>query len=220
MTVSTTELFLCGPQASLPSTNEINKLRQSLLARPKLCESLTALLKELPGLLKQIIHFDPTLKQTPVATSFDILVEWLNSGISALPAEPLPNVSAIPFVVLLQLSMFLQHLDKSKVGVSYISTLQSLQKYGVQGFCTGFLTATAIAFSVNEDQLIRHTAISLRLATCIGAYVDCNATYNDPPNPVVAFSVRWRESDFSKDRMQLTLSEFPHVGHYDLYWVP
>ena len=170
-----TELFLCGPQASLPSPQELSRLRQFLLDQKTFCESLTAILKDLPNLLRQLTAFDSTLERVPAAASIDFLLQWLDSGLLSLPVDALLNVASLPFAVLLQIAQFLQHLAKNNAGPDYSQTIQSLQQYGIQGFCTGFLTAVAIDYSRNEEQLAEYTATSLRLAMCIGGYIAQNA---------------------------------------------
>ena len=205
------ELFLCGPQASLPSPKDLGQLRQILLGQKSLYASLTLTLNDLPNLLRQLTTFDVNLKRAPSAASIDCLLQWLDSGHLSLPVDDLPNIASLPFAVILQVALFLQHLAQNNTGSDYGQTVQALQQYGVQGFCTGFLTAAAIDFSRNEEQLAEYTATSLRLAMCIGVYIDQNALYAEPPNPVCALSVRWKEGQFSKRQVEDLLAGYAHV---------
>lgn len=211
MTISTTETFLFGPQATLPPTRGLDQLRQALVRRTKLYGSLIDTLKDLPDLLQQLVSSDPTLKRIPVTGSIEFIIQWLDSGTLSVPVDSLPNVVSVPFAVLLQLALLLVHLAKNKVGTEYDHTVLSLQKYGAQGFCTGFLTAAAVSFSATEDELAKNIGTSLRLAMCIGAYIDANAAFNEPPNPVCAFSARWRQSEFSKSQIEDVLNSFTEV---------
>ena len=72
MTILSTELFLCGPQARLPLPQELEQLRQVLLGRESFCVSLTVTLKDLPNILQQLTAFDSTLKSPRLhpSTSF------------------------------------------------------------------------------------------------------------------------------------------------------
>ncbi|KAH8690675.1 putative polyketide synthase [Talaromyces proteolyticus] len=205
------ELFLCGPQARLPPPQELSELRQILLNQKTFSESLTATLKALPDLLQQLTTFDSTLKQVPAAASIDFLLQWLDSGLLSQPLDSLLNVASLPFAVLLQIALFFKHLTKHNIGPDYSQTIQSLQEYGVQGFCTGFLTAAAISFSENEEQLAAFTAISVRLATCIGLYIDQNALYAEPSSPVCAVSIRWKEGQFSKSQVEKLLTGYTNA---------
>jgi hypothetical protein len=207
MTVTTTGLFLCGPQARFPSGDEIEQLRQTLLDQKDFCHSLIATLKGLPDILQKLAALDGTLKRFPLVASIDFLLQWLESGTLSLPVNTLPNISSFPFTILLQTALFLRHLARTNTGPDYRPTIQSLQKYGVQGFCTGFLTAAAIGFSRNEEQLAEFIAMSLRLAACIGAYVDHNAS----SSPVCALSIRWREGQFSRSQVEDFLTGYKHV---------
>lgn len=207
MTVTTTELFLCGPQARFPPREELDQLRQTLLNEKKLYESLNTTLKDLPTIIQRLTAFDGTLKQVSSATSIEFLLQWLDTGTLSLPVDTLPNVASLPFTILLQIALFLQHVAGSKSGPDYRPTIQSLQQYGVQGFCAGFLTAAAIGFSGNEEQLAEFTAVSLRLATCVGAYVDHNAS----SSPICALSVRWRQGQFSISEVEDLLTGYTQV---------
>lgn len=203
-----TQLLLCGPQARLPSEHH-SELRQCLLRRTSLCAALSSAARAVPALLRLLAAFDASLLRVPVA-SVDFLLQWVEHGSFSQPVDTLPNVVALPFAVLLQISLFLQHLDTDDDS-NYSRTVQSLQQYGVQGFCTGFLTATAIAFSENEEQLAEYTVTSLRLAVCIGAYIDQNAPYAEPANPACTLSVRWPEGEFSTSQVEGLLAGYPHV---------
>jgi len=207
MTIATAELLLCGPQVRFPSRKILDELRQTLLDHKKFCEYLIATLKGLPYILQELTAFDNTLKRVPSLASNDFLLQWLECGNLSQPVDTLPNISSSPFTIILQIALFLQHLDKSDAGPDYSLAIQSLQQYGVQGFCTGFLTAAAIGFSGNEERLAEFVATSLRLATCIGAYVDHNAS----SSRVGALSVRWRQGQFSRSQVENILTGFTHV---------
>ncbi|KAJ8066571.1 hypothetical protein OCU04_005623 [Sclerotinia nivalis] len=211
MAISTTTLFLCGPQARLPASQELDQLRKVLLSHETLCESLNSTLKDLPKLFGQLTASDTSLKQVPAAESIESLSQWLKSGKLSVPADKLLNVAALPFAVLLQITLYVQHMDNTDAGSDYSHTLRSLQKYGVQGFCTGFLTAAAIDLSGNEEQLAVNTATSLRLAMCIGAYIDQNVMSVESLSPVCALSVRWKQDQFSKAQLEGILSGYSHA---------
>ncbi|KAG6052579.1 Type I Iterative PKS [Claviceps sp. LM77 group G4] len=214
MKVLTTNFFLCGPQSCLPPTKEVNRLRQALLRHKCICQPLKATLKELPTLLQQLIASDDGLKELPaVVTSIDSLAQWLDSGPATLSLDDDPPHAAIlPLTILLQTALFLQHLDDTASQVSSFNVIiQSLQKFGVQGFCIGFLTAAAIAFSESKEHLAQHVAISLRLAMCIGVYVDSNIYAVDPPSPALAVSVRWRPDQFSEEQVEGILRAYKHA---------
>lgn len=207
------DLFLCGPQARFPSPPELEEQRKILLQHRGLYEYLENTLKDLSRLLRQLSAFDGTLKRVVSASSalVELLSQWLGTGDLSLPTETLPNVVALPFTVLLQIALYLKHINTAD-GSCYRQTIQSLGHHGVQGFCTGFLTAAAINFSRNEEQLAEYTAISLRLAMCIGAYIDHNTLYGEKSSPACTLSVRWSEGKFSKSELESLLALYKHVS--------
>ncbi|KAG5919295.1 Type I Iterative PKS [Claviceps africana] len=213
MKLPTTELFLCGPQSRFPPPKEVNRLRHVLLRHKCLHQSLSATLKDLPGLLQQLVAADESLGGVEAVALIDSLARWLDSGESTLALDDdLLHAAALPLTVLLQTALYVHHLEKTTPLLpSFRQTLQSLQKYGVQGFCIGFLTAAAIALSETEELLAQHVAISLRLAMCIGIYVDKNTLAADPPSPVFVVSVRWRTGQFSETQMSNILRAYKHA---------
>ncbi|CRG92018.1 Conidial yellow pigment biosynthesis polyketide synthase [Talaromyces islandicus] len=195
------QLLLCGPQR-LPSQQPLRALRELLLRQTSRAAALSSATRALPALLRLLAAFDASLDRVS-SSSLDFLLQWLESGTLSQPVETLPSVVALPFAVLLQSALFLKHLDREDDD-GYKHTLQSLQRHGVQGFCTGFLTAAAIAFSEGEESLAKHVVTSVRLAACIGAYIDQNAT-----NPACSLSVRWRDAEFSIPQVEALLAGYP-----------
>ncbi|KAI9648598.1 hypothetical protein NHQ30_003235 [Ciborinia camelliae] len=159
----------------------------------KAVHALCPLEGSLGGLCLSITPLSKSLKQVTAAASVESLAQWLDSGVLSVPAEKILNAAVLPFAVVLQVTLYIQHIDNTDSGSDYSHTLQSLQQYGVQGFCTGLFTTAAIDFSENEEQLALNTSISLRLAMCIGAYIDQTAMYAEPLSTVCALSVRWKQ---------------------------
>ena len=204
-------LILCGPQAQLPSSDDAKHLHQVLSSRG-MTQRLSATVDNLPTIFQQLADKDNDLNRVPGVDALGYLQQWLESGQLPSPSEVLPNVVALPLTVILQIAQFLQYLDRIAVDSSYQSLLDSVQQHGVQGFCAGFLTAAAIAFSENDEELAKTAAVSLRLATCVGAYIDRNGLYANPPNPACAFSVRWKSEDHTKEKVISELKRFPKVS--------
>ncbi|KAG6007492.1 Type I Iterative PKS [Claviceps maximensis] len=213
MKIPTTNLFLCGPQSRFPPPKDVDRLRKVLLRRECIHQSLQATLKGLPDLLRQLLAFDDSLRGVQAVASIECLAQWLDSGNhTPFYDNDVLHAVVLPLTVLLQTAMFLEHLEKTTDQLpSFSQATQSLEKYGVQGFCIGFLTAAAIAFSDAEEQLAQHIAVSLRLAMCIGVYVDRDTYAGDPPNPVFVASVRWRQNQFSEAQVDSLLRVYKHA---------
>ncbi|KAG6026762.1 Type I Iterative PKS [Claviceps citrina] len=216
MKLSTTNVFFCGPHSRFPAAKEVALLRQVFLHHQSIHQSLSAALKELPDLLRQLIASDSSLRRVPAAAPVDQLARWLDPGHAAPPTidHDLVHAAALPLTVLLQTALFLQHLEKEKAASPlpcFGQTIKSLQKYGVQGFCAGFLTAAAIALSETEQQFAQHVATSLRLAMCIGVYVDRSTYAAEALSPAFAVSVRWRQGRFSEAQVEEILCAYKHA---------
>ena len=211
MTILTPKLLLYGPQARFPSTKESNQLHQVLAHHTGLFQDIIATINELSSLYQQLAAFDLSLSQVPGVASLSFLQKWLQSGDLPEDVDDLPIVAALPLTVVLQTALYLQHLDRNGITTTYQDILKSFQLHGVQGFCTGFLTAAATAFSENEKQLAGNLGTSIRLAMCIGAYVDQNTVCAEPPSPACALSIRWKQGNFSATQVKDVLKDYPRV---------
>ena len=214
MTNVTPNLLLYGPQARFPSAEELDKHYRVLRNHPSLLQDIVATINELPILFQQLATADTSLSRVPAAASLSLLKQWLQSGHLSEDADDLPNVAALPLTVVLQTVLYLQYMDQTETTRKPKDGLQSLKQYGVQGFCTGFLTAAATAFSENEEQLSRNIATSVCLAMCLGAYVDQNTMYAEPPSPAYAWSVRWKHGSFSVAQVRDMLKDYPTVSGF------
>ena len=211
MTVITPTLLLYGPQARFPSTEESLQLHRVLASHTGLFQEILSIINELSSLYQQLAAYDPGLSQVPGVPSFSFLTKWLQSGDLPENSDDLPYVAALPLTVTLQIALYLQHLDRNGLTANNKFSLQSYQQHGVQGFCAGFLTAAATAFSENEEQLSRNLGTSIRLAMCLGAYVDHNTVYAGHPNLACALSIRWKQGNSSAAQVKALLKAFPEV---------
>ena len=209
MTIPT--LLLYGPQACYPSAEESLQLHRVLVSHTGVFQDTSATINELSSLYQELAAYDPGLSQVPGAPFLLFLTKWLQSGNLPEDANDLPYITALPLTVLLQTALYLQHLDRNGLTANNKISLQPFQQHGVQGFCAGFLTAAATAFSENEEQLSRNLGTSIRLAMCLGAYIDQNTVYAEPPNPACALSIRWKQGNFSAAQVKAVLKAYPGV---------
>lgn len=216
MTILTPKLLLYGPQARFPSAEVSNQLHRVLASHTGLFQDIIATINELSSLYQQLGAFDPSLSQVPGVSSLSFLQKWLQSGDLPGDVDDLPNVVALPLTVVLQIALYLQHLDRNGITTNYKDSLQSFQQHGVQGFCIGFLAAAATAFSENEEQLAGNLGTSIRLAMCLGAYVDRNTVYAEPPSPACALSIRWKQGNFSVAQVKNLLKGYPRVRESEI----
>lgn len=72
---------------------------------------------------------------------------------------------------------YFHYLASTECSVTHVDLLGKLQIGGIQGFCTGFLSAAAVACSNSDEDVCIFGAVVLRLAVCIGAYVDLDSRF-------------------------------------------
>jgi hypothetical protein len=183
-------VLIFGPQNNLPSTEVLAELRQDLVENPRLKELVKAI-NDLPRVWVSLTKFDLSLNPVQ-GSSLGGLKQWLDEGV--LPQNPasMPNVSGLPLTVLLQILLYVRYLNELQVNDAQSHVIQHIKKGGAQGFCVGFLTAIVVGCSGDERDIAKIGAVVMRLATCVGAYVDRDGLFAHPPNKTSCIAVRWR----------------------------
>lgn len=206
-------LLVFGPQTEFPSEEILSDLRQELISNPHLT-ALKDSVAELPHFWKTLVTFDPSLRVVPGSEHLAHLVQWVTDG-GSFPhynqgADTL-NHYALAVTVLLQISQYLRYLGNLGE-VSHHRILSSVSEGGgIQGFCVGFLSAIAIAGTVDEAGLGATAAIALRLAVCVGAYVDRDGVFAKEPSLMRCVAVRWRGEGMKE--VQDVIRSFPQVRY-------
>ena len=197
-----------GSQTTWPSSEYLFQLRAALLLEPRLKTFLLAT-KELPRLWQDLIAHDPRLTAVPGQAWLDDLVEWVNHGDLQTKSGSPPNVLTMPFTIIIHIIQYFHYLDS--VQTSHAEVLKNVETGGVQGFCTGILTAIAVACSKNEEDINAFGVVALKLALCIGAYVDLDGNFANEVNATTSIAVRWR-SEAGHDSILETLKGYPEVS--------
>jgi len=89
--------------------------------------------------------------------------------------------------------------------------LAGLKDGGIQGFCTGFLAATALACSKDEEEINVLGAVALRLAVCIGACVDLDSRFAKPSKTRGCVATRWK-TELGRNDVDQVLRSYPDVS--------
>lgn len=192
-------LLVFGPQTNLPSAEVLTGLREDLLDNPEMSRLLKAV-KELPKFWETLTEFDPSLKNVQAAEYLGRLLQWVDDGVFPQCHESLPNVSALPLTVIMQILLYVRYLNELQIKNPQGQVLQQIKAGGTQGFCVGFLTAIVVSCSENERDLAEIGAAAMRLAVCVGAYVDQDGRFAVPPNRTSCIAVRWR-TGFKEDEV-------------------
>jgi Starter unit:ACP transacylase in aflatoxin biosynthesis len=197
-----------GSQTTWPNSEYLFQLRAALLLQPRLRTFLVAI-KKLPGLWQDLVAHDPRLNAVPGQACLEDLVEWVNHGEFQSKSGLPPNVLTMPFTIIIHITQYFHYLDGLQS--NHAEVLENLKTGGIQGFCTGMLTAIAVACSKNEEDANKFGVVALKLALCIGAYVDLDGAFAYEATETTSVAVRWR-SGAGHDRILETLKSYPEVS--------
>jgi hypothetical protein len=202
-------LFAFGSQTSWPTAEYLSQVRVSLQGNPRL-RSFSAAIKDLPDLWNDLVAHDPRLQDVAGGDALHQLVAWLSGGNLHGSLTPPPNVLSMPFTVIIHMVQWFHFLDNNPNRAGLNQLLDGARAGGVQGFCIGILSAIAVASAQNEDDIVKSGGVALRLATCIGAYIDLDRLECD----TTVLAVRWNSAD-SHNRLVSVISEFSNVRPID-----
>lgn len=197
-----------GPQTGLPSQDTVEQLRLQLIRTPQLSCVLDSI-KSLTDFWNTLVNFDPSLSHIPGTQIFADLQRWVVEG-GPVPSNN-ANTFLVPVTVLLQITQYFGYLKKLNTSNPHQRALQSLQNGSIQGFCVGFLSAATVATSKTEAEIASTAAVMIRLAVCIGAYVD-KAQLSSHSVGAACIAVRWKEDEVSEEEIVNIVHSFPGVS--------
>lgn len=199
-------VLVFGPLARL-LPEQLAELRSELKTSQRLSK-LHATVRDLPNLWYRLILFDPDLMQIPGQSYLHDFVEWLAEG-RRFPfrASQVPTTLAIPINFLLQITQYLRFTQSLPTENAHGLLLRVLEHGGVQGFCVGLLGAITVSASSSEEELVETAACALRLAFCIGVYVEKDAAVVKTR----CISVRRSQKQDKWDQALNVLRDFPQV---------
>ncbi|KAJ8128197.1 hypothetical protein O1611_g5440 [Lasiodiplodia mahajangana] len=202
-------LLVFGPQTGFPSEETLEDLRQELISNP-LLSALREQVAGLPQLWEAIVDLDGDLSELPGANYLGQLRQWAEEG-GSFPhhQDPPLNLYALAVTFLLQICQYARYIRQLGDG-SHSKVLESVRAAGIQGFCIGFITAVAVASSKTEAEIGRAAASGLRLAMCIGAYVDLDTARTQDVGGASCVAVRWKESNAAgKSELDAIIDSYP-----------
>lgn len=154
----------------------------------------------------------------------------------------LPNVLLVPLTVVIHLAQYIHYLDGLSLdlgldgadtdahvhireafaatppGQSPDAGIDTASKF--QGLCIGTISAAVMECSSTRTELGQNAAAAVRLAMCIGAYVDSkralaisgsNSSLNTS-SEIVCFIARWG-IEFGREDVEAILSRYPEVRY-------
>lgn len=203
-------LVIFGPQTSWPSDSYAERLRRDLVNEPSLAPFADAI-RQLPELWPSLVEIEHRLGQTEGRETLEQLQNWVETG--SLPRrngqdDILPNGFATPFTVIAHAIDYWRCL--TRVGSQWLpSNLEAGP--ALEGMCTGFLTAIAAASSKDVNEFLSMATIAVRLAACIGTFIDLNGSNSDGTGEARALVVKW-SSPTQESCFLRILEEQPNVS--------
>lgn len=163
-------VVLFGPQSTKFEANGLNRMRE-VLSTSSCLQSLHDDILHFERFGKYLEESDPDLRLIGVIRSASLISDWMKGRNSEIlkALTHYPNVIATPLTVIHQILLYFQQWsgDPSKNPL-----LTPTSKTTLKGLCIGQLTATAARLSPSEAELARLASTAVRLAFCIGSYVD------------------------------------------------
>ena len=214
MASSTTKIRLVvfGPQTSCPSKGFLAEIRKYILSEPRLVTFLEAL-NDLPSLWDRLVDHDERLKAIPGRETLVRLRNWIQHG--ELPDEVIAesNLFGMPLTIVIHIVQYFHYLAGN---ISHNQLMEDVSTAGVQGFCLGLLSAVAVGCARQEAEIEAQASVALRLAVCIGAYVDLHRVNTVESFDSVSLAVRWR-SVTSHNSLLEVLQTYPDVSTHTLH---
>jgi acyl transferase domain-containing protein/acyl carrier protein len=201
-------LLVFGPQTSWPAPADLASLREVLISDSRLQPLLDAV-KNLDALWKDLVAFRADLQSVEGSKTAQGFQQWAAGGDLPPISDTKPNILATPLTVLVHILQYFRYIKQEGSGVVHSKVLESTQACGIQGFCTGFLSAIAVATGKTEAEIGELSATSLRLAFAIGAMVDLEELKN-PAGKAPCLAVRWR-SEEGKQNLEKVLRHLPEA---------
>jgi hypothetical protein len=216
-----TTLLLFGPQALSANAGTLNAFRDDVSSGPE-STWIAAALESLPGCWEAFVTAFPKYCVTQNASSLlSDLYRWFQAGSGSLPSTgtsastEFPNTILSPLVVISHLSEYMRLLDmkEAQQGEKRLDVLPPQ----VLGFCTGLLSASAVALGGTDRAAVRKFgATAIRLAMIIGGIVDAQEIL-ETSGPTKALATSW-DTDAKEQEMSDILQSFPDVSlatHHD-----
>ena len=208
-----TTVLLFGPQA-LSFSPESLKILRTVLTDSEEYQWMLDTVAELPNHWNTIITKLPKLQEIPGERLLQDLNTWIRSGVVEQAMFQLPNILLTPLVVITQLTQFFQYLllSMSNASVQAKDLHSAFVERNVEtvGFCTGLLSASAVAKSSDQAAFRRNGAVAVRLAMLIGALVDAQDASDRLHGRSKSFAAAWTTPAMAAELVRI-LDGFPEV---------
>ncbi|KAI4123893.1 MAG: hypothetical protein LQ338_005067 [Usnochroma carphineum] len=178
----------------LPFTavDRLDQLRNALQQQSSL-KPIVKAVQELPSLWKALSTQDPSLNSIAGEAAADQLAQWITGASTAESVDHKGNATRMPLTTIAQIAQYVSYLRQYEEPLGHESVAKSVAVGGgIQGFCIGLLSALAVASGKAEDDVGHFAAVSVRLAFCVGVYVDLDQHRNGGDATPSTLAVRWK----------------------------
>ena len=212
--MSLPSLIAFGALAPWPAPDRLNQLRDALRHQQSL-EPIARAIQELPALWKALTDQDPSLKNLAGGeAAADHLAQWIVGMDTSQMVDKKRNITRMPMSTLMQISDYINYLGQADNSLNHGTILKSVAAGGgIQGFCIGLLSALAVASGKSVEEVGNYGADSVRLAFCVGAYIDLDYGKGES-SKASTFAVRWK-TPTTLENIQRWLTKYPEVS-YDI----
>ncbi|KAF2172613.1 hypothetical protein M409DRAFT_35387 [Zasmidium cellare ATCC 36951] len=168
-----TTVLLFGPQTLSFQEKWFQQLR-SAINNEKENQWMRQVVSELPQYLETLGHSIPSTASHSSAALARSISEWLDSDASQPTIEKLPNAILTPLVILSHLDQYSQFVESTATENKPSQNPWNVESRSLKvlGFCTGFLSALAVACAKSKADFQTYGATAVRLGALIGAVVD------------------------------------------------
>lgn len=196
-------LVAFGAIAPWPASDRLDQLRDALQHQHPLKPIFKAV-QELPLLWKTLSNKDPSLHSIEGEAAADQLAQWVDGAGTAQVVDDKSNITKMPLTTITHIVQYFNYLRQRDETFGHKSVTESVALGGgIQGFCIGLLSALAVASGKTEDDVGNFAAVSVRLAFCVGAYVDLDQHRNCGNSKALTFAVRWKTGTKLEDIQRL-----------------
>lgn len=200
-------LVAFGALASWPAKDWQLRLKTTL-RESRALKPIVAALLELPSLWDTLTLNDPSLRASFGQAAATELAHWMIQDTCEHLLDEKRNALTMPMTVISHVMQYLEFLNQSRGAVAHPAVLESVTiGGGVQGFCAGLLSALAVASAKSEDEIGIFAANSIRLAFCVGAYIDLDQAGS---SAFTTLAVRWTPIT-SRKTIEDLLATYPEV---------
>ncbi|KAI0432332.1 hypothetical protein F5Y09DRAFT_153540 [Xylaria sp. FL1042] len=187
-------LITFGSLTPLPSQDQILQLKGEFHRKASLLQPLMEAVRDLDSLWTEMTAQDPALEDIDGKSTVRKLEGLLSGTVNEDISDERHNIWIVPITILNHVMQYLSFIDH--IGVASHSCVMEnvAANGGVQGLCAGLLSAQAVSSAMTVEDIVALSCTSLRLAFCIGAYVDADQISIDGNDKSITLAIRWRDT--------------------------